>query len=154
MYGQEVAPGASQYNSGLSQMHGLSNASAVSMPNTTFYARSPSVSDSSLDDVSSHTNVALPPHNDTEAYLRRTLEIPADIPVDLNALPDSTDKKPPITHMIKLAIWGSKHKRLTLRQIYDAIERRYPSLKGLKDKPWQVRSILFERLLRPLSMPC
>jgi hypothetical protein len=152
MYGQDVAPGASQYSSGLSQMHDLSNASAVNMPNTTLYARSPSVSDSSTDDVSPHTNVTLPPHNDTEDYLRRTLEIPADIPVDLNALPDSTDKKPPITHMIKLAIWGSKHKRLTLRQIYDAIERRYPSLKGLKDKPWQVRSIYLDFYCAPY--PC
>lgn len=131
-------------------MHGLSDALAVDMPNTMPYAQSPSgSSDSSLEDVSSsysstskssHTKVALPPHNETEEYLRRTLEIPADTPVNLDALPDSTDKKPPITHMIKLAIWGSKHKRLMLRQIYDAIERRYPSFKDPKDKPWQVCS--------------
>ncbi len=83
---------------------------------------------------------SLPSYNETEDYLRHHLEIPAHIPVNLRALPDVTAKKqPPITHMIKLAIWGSQYKRLTLRQIYEEIEKRYPSLKELHDKPWQVR---------------
>ncbi|KAF9532693.1 hypothetical protein CPB83DRAFT_807158 [Crepidotus variabilis] len=142
------------------------------------YAPSPAGSDSSLEESSgsayssSHSqspsslgptpiSMALPTNQETEEYLRRTLEIPPHLPIDLRALPEPTEKKqPPITHMIKLAIWGSKHKRLTLRQIYDEVERRYPSLKDLQDKPWQ-RSIrhnlslkaIFVRVERPTSDP-
>jgi hypothetical protein len=86
-----------------------------------------------------NSTVTLPPHSETEEYLRNTLEIPSHFPVDLSALPDVSEKKqPPITHMIKLAIWGTKDKMLTLRGIYNEIEDRYPSLKDLQDKPWQV----------------
>lgn len=114
------------------------------------HASSPCESDSSFDEPGSgysspsmsaqrNSTVSLPSHAETEEYLRNTLEIPSHLPVDLSALPDATDKKqPPITHMIKLAIWGSKDKMLTLRGIYGEIENRYPSLKDLQDKPWQV----------------
>ena len=89
-----------------------------------------------------NSTTSLPPHSETEAYLRNTLDIPPHLPVDLSALPDASDRKhPPITHMIKLAIWGSKDKMLTLRGIYNEIEERYPSLKDLQDKPWQVYPI-------------
>ncbi|KDR78661.1 hypothetical protein GALMADRAFT_24097, partial [Galerina marginata CBS 339.88] len=62
--------------------------------------------------------------------------------------------------LIKLAIWGSPSKKLTLRQIYDAIETRYPSWKTASDKPWQ-RSIrhnlslkaIFVRVERPVNHP-
>jgi len=84
--------------------------------------------------------VSLPPHDETEAYLRKHLDIFPHVPVNLRALPDGTaNKQPPITNMIKLAIWGSPHKRLTLRQIYEEIEKRFPYLKDLQDKPWQVQ---------------
>jgi hypothetical protein len=83
--------------------------------------------------------VDAPPHSETEEYLQLTLNIPRHLPVNLSALPDISDgRQPPIAHMIKLAIWGSRDKMLTLRGIYDAIERRFPSLKDLQDKPWQV----------------
>ena len=83
--------------------------------------------------------LSLPPHNETEAYLRQHLDISLHVPVDLHALPDgAVNKQHPITNMIKLAIWGSPHKRLTLRQIYEEIEKRFPYLKELQDKPWQV----------------
>ena len=147
-YGYGTGP--PQYDLSLTQMHGLGSALTAEMHTTGDYTHSPSPSDSSLEDDGSTysssspppTTYPLPPQAETEEYLRRALEIPRHVPVDLNALPDydpTTEKKqPPITNMIKLAIWGSKHKRLTLRQIYDEIEKRYPTLKESKDKPWQV----------------
>ncbi|CAA7270469.1 unnamed protein product [Cyclocybe aegerita] len=83
-------------------------------------------------------------------------------PLNLSSLPDEPFDKnvPAVTTLIKLAIFGSKDKRLTLRQIYDEIEKRYPSWKDAKDKPWQ-RSIrhnlslkaIFVRIERPVSHP-
>ncbi|KAF8877832.1 hypothetical protein CPB84DRAFT_1688567, partial [Gymnopilus junonius] len=106
--------------------------------------------------------VQFPPHEDTEAYLRQNLNILPPRPVNLSALPDEpfSGKAPKITDLIKLAIWGSKHKQLTLNQIYAEIENRYPSWKMAKDKPWQ-RSIrhnlslkaIFVHQERPVSHP-
>ncbi|KJA28705.1 hypothetical protein HYPSUDRAFT_94708, partial [Hypholoma sublateritium FD-334 SS-4] len=62
--------------------------------------------------------------------------------------------------LVKLAIWGSPGHKLTLRQIYTAIEDRYPSFKATPDKPWQ-RSIrhnlslkaIFVSMKHPVSHP-
>lgn len=160
--------GPPEYATGLSQMHGLGSALTTDTQGSVNYTHSPSPSDSSLDeDGSAYSSSSPPPSTnplpttaETEEYLRRTLEIPRHVPVDLNALSEPDKKQPPITNMIKLAIWGSKHKKLTLRQIYDEIEKRFPSLKESKDKPWQ-RSIrhnlslkaIFVRVERPVSHP-
>ncbi|KDR78533.1 hypothetical protein GALMADRAFT_1254388 [Galerina marginata CBS 339.88] len=101
----------------------------------------------------------LPLHEVTESYLRQTLSIFPPRPVDLTALPDEPSaRQPRIADMIKLAIWGSRAKKLTLRQIYDAIETRYPAWRDQVDKPWQ-RSIrhnlslkaIFVQVPRPIS---
>ena len=81
---------------------------------------------------------------ETEEYLRRTLAIPPHMQLNLSSLPDEPHgtKNPKISDLIKLAIWGSPGHKLTLRQIYTAIEERYPSYKAATDKPWQVRRAL------------
>jgi hypothetical protein len=79
-----------------------------------------------------------PTDPETEAYLRKSIPIAEGKPVNLSSLPDSSAKTPKISDMIKLAIWGSRNHKLTLRQIYDEIEDRYPHLKDAQDKPWQV----------------
>ncbi|KJA25028.1 hypothetical protein HYPSUDRAFT_135145, partial [Hypholoma sublateritium FD-334 SS-4] len=103
-----------------------------------------------------------PSDEETEDYLRRTLSIPPPTPLNLLSLPDEPHgtKTPKISDLIKLAIWGSPGHKLTLRQIYTAIEDRYPSYKAATDKPWQ-RSIrhnlslkaMFIRMERPVSHP-
>ncbi|KAF8963164.1 hypothetical protein BDZ97DRAFT_1661977, partial [Flammula alnicola] len=103
-----------------------------------------------------------PSHDDTERYLRNTLGIHEPIPLSLYSLPNEPfgSKPPKISDLIKLAIWGSPHRRLTLRQIYEAIETRYPSFKDQADKPWQ-RSIrhnlslkaMFVLVDRPVNHP-
>ncbi|KAJ3513475.1 hypothetical protein NLJ89_g2926 [Agrocybe chaxingu] len=96
----------------------------------------------------------LPSHQETEKYLRKTLEVPYPYPLNLSSLPDEPfDKKAPaVTTLIKLAIFGSKDKRLTLRQIYDEIENRYPSWKDAKDKHWQT-SIRHNLSLKAIFVP-
>lgn len=157
---QPLGP-SSHYPTGLSHMQTLGTSLSTLDISSFMYAPSPAGSDSSLEEPSgstysshsrspssigpSSTSMSLPTNSETEEYLRRTLEIPPHLSVDLSALPEPTEKtskQPPITHMIKLAIWGSRHKRLTLRQIYDEVEGRYPALKSLQDKPWQVRFLL------------
>ncbi|KJA23881.1 hypothetical protein HYPSUDRAFT_136972 [Hypholoma sublateritium FD-334 SS-4] len=73
------------------------------------------------------------------------------MPLNLWSLPNEPfpAKPPKISDLIKLAIWGSPCHRLTLREIYSAIEERYPSYKYAADKPWQ-RSIRHNLSLRAM----
>ncbi|KAF9483186.1 winged helix DNA-binding domain-containing protein, partial [Pholiota conissans] len=88
------------------------------------------------------------------------MSIPDHRLLNLWSLPSEPTKVPKISDLIKLAIWGSPNHRLTLRQIYDAIEDRYPTWKQAQDKPWQ-RSIrhnlslkaMFVRVERPQNEP-
>lgn len=82
----------------------------------------------------------LPPHEETERYLRLTLSISPPQSVNLTALPENP-WPPGITRMIKLAIWGSQRKMLTLSQIYEEIENRFPAKRSGKDAPWKVSTL-------------
>ena len=66
------------------------------------------------------------------------------MPLNLWSLPNEPfpGKPPKISELIKLAIWGSPYHSLTLREIFAAIEERYPSYKQAADKPWQVSLII------------
>lgn len=84
--------------------------------------------------------------------MREYLTIFEPRPLNLYSLPDCPDldhKRPPIIALIALAIWASPQKKLSLRQIHDAVEERYPSWSASKDKPWQVRQLSYRE---PLSM--
>ncbi|KAF9483185.1 hypothetical protein BDN70DRAFT_827936 [Pholiota conissans] len=104
-----------------------------------------------------------PPPEYTEGILRQSFSIPDGTPVDLRALPDVSEengKLPGISSLIKLAIWSSPNRRLTLRQIYNAVKARYPHLQSNADDAWQ-RSIrhnlslkaMFIRMDRPKDEP-
>lgn len=89
----------------------------------------------------------LPSQYETERFLREYLKIPEPMPLDLYALRDHfnpTDKpKPAIAALIALSIWGCPQKRLSLKEIYEAIEARYPSWSSFnppdgKIPPWKV----------------
>lgn len=87
-----------------------------------------------------YSSIGLPSHAKTEDYLRQTLGIPLHKPVTLYSLPADPrgPNKPSITTLARLAIWGSSQRKLTLHQIFQAVEERYPSLGALSDKPHRV----------------
>ena len=79
---------------------------------------------------------------DTEEYLRHQLHIPPFQPVNLWALPDPpAGQRPsqPLPVLIKLAIFGSRNRQLTLREIYAALEERFVWFRENRhDKAWKV----------------
>lgn len=80
---------------------------------------------------------------DAGPYLRETLRIPPYKEVNLSALPDPPEgEKPnqPYPILIKLAIYGSPNKQLTLQEIYAALEDRFQWFKVRRnEKAWKVR---------------
>lgn len=64
--------------------------------------------------------------------------------VDLWCLPDPPPgERPsqPLGILIKLAIYGSAHQKLTLREIYAALEERFEWFRNnTEDSAWKVRS--------------
>ncbi|KAG1738411.1 uncharacterized protein EDB91DRAFT_458649 [Suillus paluster] len=78
---------------------------------------------------------------DAGPYLRETLNIPPYTDVNLWALPDPPEgEKPnqPYPVLIKLAIYGSPNKQLTLQDIYTALETRFKWFKDRRDeKAWK-----------------
>lgn len=83
-------------------------------------------------------------YEDAGPYLRETLRIPSYQDVNLWALPDPPEgEKPnqPYPILIKLAIYGSRNKQLTLQEIYTALEDRFQWFRERKrEKAWKVRS--------------
>lgn len=78
---------------------------------------------------------------DAGPYLRETLHIPPYKEVNLWALPDPPEgEKPnqPYPILIKLAIYGSPNKQLTLQEIYAALEDRFHWFKVRRnEKAWK-----------------
>lgn len=78
---------------------------------------------------------------DAGPYLRQTLHIPPYKEVNLSALPDPPEgEKPnqPYPILIKLAIYGSPNKQLTLQEIYTALEDRFEWFKVRRnEKAWK-----------------
>ena len=80
---------------------------------------------------------------DETVHLRALLGCPPGAPVGLNALADPPPgEKPnyPLPTLIKLAIYGSPRRRLTLQEIYQALEDRFEWFRQRTDKlSWKVR---------------
>lgn len=95
---------------------------------------------------------ALVPRDTTDGtpHLREMLGLGPNDTVDLYSLSDPPPgAKPsyPYPVLIQLAINGSPRKRLTLSEIYSAIEERFEWFKNTEDKAWQVGQKIFRRLL-------
>lgn len=80
---------------------------------------------------------------DETVHLRALLGCPPGAPVGLNALADPPPgEKPnyPLPTLIKLAIYGSPRRRLTLQEIYQALEDRFEWFSQRTDElSWKVR---------------
>ena len=86
--------------------------------------------------------MGMPAYPDAGDYLRHQLGLPPGEPVNLNCLPDPpANRKPsqPLPVLIKLAIYGSPQKKLTLKGIYEAIENRFEFFKNDNSGAWKVR---------------
>ena len=93
---------------------------------------------------------------ETTPHLRQMLGLGPDDEISLNALVDPpAGEKPnyPYPTLIKLAIHGSPNKRLTLQEIYIALEERFEWYKiNSQDKSWQVSLVTILAGIRPLKL--
>ena len=102
---------------------------------------------------------------DETVHLRALLGCPQGAPVGLDALADPPPgEKPnyPLPTLIKLAIYGSPRRRLTLQEIYQALEDRFEWFRQRTDElSWKVcmrmthlliSSKLLERVLTGIRM--
>lgn len=84
-----------------------------------------------------HLNVS-----DPEEYLRRQMRLSRDKPVNLWAIGSPGDRQKPIQpypDLVKLAIFGSPHKKLTLQEIYKALIDRFEWFRDrAKETAWKV----------------
>lgn len=84
---------------------------------------------------------------DETVHLRALLGCPPGAPVGLDALADPPPgEKPnyPLPTLIKLAIYGSPRRRLTLQEIYQALEDRFEWFRQRTDElSWKVRVTAF-----------
>ncbi|EJF64747.1 hypothetical protein BD309DRAFT_839469, partial [Dichomitus squalens] len=100
----------------------------------------------------------------SDAEVRRILGLSPDQELSLRALPDPAPGQRPgqsIPTLSQLAILGSPNKRLTLQEIYQALEERFEWFALNKDdKSWQnsIRHNLslykcFRRIQKPITEP-
>lgn len=81
-----------------------------------------------------------PTYPDAGDYLRRQLSMPSGHPVSLASLDDPLPGQKPtqsLPILVKLAIYGSPKKRLTLQEIYQAIEQRFEWYRDPGNKSWK-----------------
>ncbi|KAF8120360.1 hypothetical protein EV363DRAFT_1478330, partial [Boletus edulis] len=101
---------------------------------------------------------------DAGPYLRQQLGLSSHEPVRLQSLPDPPlGEKPttPLPMLIKLAIYGSPNKQLTLQEIYAGLENRFQWFRDHKhEKAWKnsIRHNLslnqvFQHVPRPITEP-
>ncbi|KAF7984397.1 hypothetical protein HWV62_14432 [Athelia sp. TMB] len=105
-----------------------------------------------------------PGFDDAEQYLRHQLGLPRDRPVDLWALQDPPGReKPtqPLPNLVKLAIFGSPRKKLTLQEIYRSLIERFAWFKDHEEELSWKNSIrhnlslnkVFQGQSRPITEP-
>lgn len=93
---------------------------------------------------------------ETVRRIRELHNIPDGVPVNLNALPDPPHGERPIQKLatlVQLAIVGAPDHRLSLRDIYKAIEERFLFFRTGETK-WQVCRLSFIFLTNYLLIVC
>lgn len=113
----------------------------VNYPSTSSQAHIPTTDRPS--NLSSPVNDGAPTiFSDTAAYLRVQLGLSSDESVNLGSLPDPPPgEKPsaPLPMLIKLAIYGSPNRQLTLQEIYTELENRFQWFRDHKnERAWKV----------------
>ncbi|KZT02565.1 winged helix DNA-binding domain-containing protein, partial [Laetiporus sulphureus 93-53] len=115
--------------------------------------------------LDSHSHVPdIPDIPDPSPHLRQLLGLGPDEEVNLYALPDPPPgERPnyPLPTLIKLAIFGSPRKRLTLQEIYAALQERFEWFRdNVHDKSWQnsIRhnlslNLCFRKVFKPATEP-
>ncbi|KAI9566911.1 hypothetical protein HD554DRAFT_2024951, partial [Boletus coccyginus] len=104
------------------------------------------------------------PFPDAGPYLRQQLGLASNEDISLHSLPDpAPNEKPstPLPMLIKLAIYGSPKKQLTLQEIYTELENRFQWFRDHKrDRAWKnsIRHNLslnqvFKHVARPITEP-
>lgn len=90
---------------------------------------------------------------DAGPYLRQQLGLSAHESIGLQSLPDpGPGEKPstPLPMLIKLAIYGSPNKQLTLQEIYTELENRFEWFREHKNqKAWKVRFFVLGGVFLP-----
>ncbi|KAF8135202.1 hypothetical protein EV363DRAFT_1160371, partial [Boletus edulis] len=97
---------------------------------------------------------------DAGPYLRQQLGLSSHEPVRLQSLPDPPlGEKPttPLPMLIKLAIYGSPNKQLTLQEIYAGLENRFQwfritTRKGMEGTTFRLNQV-FQHVPRPITEP-
>lgn len=91
-------------------------------------------------------------HVDAGDYLRQTLGIAPHLPVNLDILPPEIPgvrPEPKLATLVKLAIYGSERKKLTLQDIYTQIMNRYQWYRDNENNvKWKVRRFQHDCSLR------
>ncbi|KAF9256518.1 winged helix DNA-binding domain-containing protein, partial [Marasmius fiardii PR-910] len=86
-----------------------------------------------------------------ERILRSVHNLPYGVPISLSALPDPLPGMKPrqsYNTLVQIAIWESREKRLTLKGIYEALERRFSWCRDHPDsRKWKnsIRHMLSNR---------
>lgn len=93
---------------------------------------------------------------DPGEYLRLKLNLQIGEPINLWSLPDpEPGARPPHSYplLVRLAIYGSPNKRMTLKEIYAAIEERFEWYKKQpKNAPWRVCASLISGMFSLLIL--
>ncbi|KAK0210003.1 hypothetical protein DFS33DRAFT_1250289 [Desarmillaria ectypa] len=140
-HAQQEAPGNFLRHSA-SQQFPLPSLSSLGLPQIPRAHSNPSLSSSFGTSLISH--VEAPTYqgeqvSDTEAFLREQFNIPSNVAVNLDALPDPPPGvRPDYTNsqLARLAIYGHPQHRATLHQLLKAIENRFDWYKKEK-KSWR-----------------
>ena len=91
--------------------------------------------------VTARSPVCHQPIPDPEEYLRQKLALRPGDAINLWSLPDpEPGQRPPHSYplLVRLAIYGSPNKRMTLKQIYEAIENRFEYYRNQPKGAWKV----------------
>ncbi|KAH0833463.1 hypothetical protein J3R83DRAFT_12583 [Lanmaoa asiatica] len=155
--GQVTIPSQVNYPT-TSAQGSVSSSSLISATNRPVNVSTFSVSSTPLTDS---TRSLFP---DAGSYLRQQLGLSPHEPIGLYSLPDpASGEKPstPLPMLIKLAIYGSPNKQLTLQDIYTELENRFQWFREHKnEKAWKnsIRHNLslnkvFQHVPRPITEP-
>ena len=81
-----------------------------------------------------------PDHLRTAEHLRREFHIKPSMPLSLSILPDPPNGSRPgdIRKVLELVVFSSSEHKLTVQEIYEALEKRYVYYRSMPREGWMV----------------